>query len=263
METIPRTAGAVAGVILMYAGHSAIMGPIGSFSGMIAALALSTIWIIWETRQAGAESRRLQSLGKILVLNRTGIASAIGSAAYVAAPLAIVSVVAPTIQSTFAMADRVKGLISIASAPVTKVLQGWVPRGTESTRVRRANIAIASASMLGILLGVGTMISTQSLVSWLGNGQISVSWGVALLLSACVSITLFRSVLERAVLATFEQLHIVAKAIAAGSIVGLPLVGVGAHQLGTVGALGGVLAGLLVCVVVELFGLFRFLRFVK
>jgi O-antigen/teichoic acid export membrane protein len=106
--------------------------------------------------------------------------------------------------------------------------------------------------MFAAALGLGTMTLAPSLVRWLGNKQISVSWEVVVLMSVCVSVILFQLVLERAALATFERLRVVAKAIALGSIVGLPLVGVGAHQLGTAGAMGGVLAGLLVCVAVEL-----------
>jgi hypothetical protein len=256
-DTLPRAAGTAAGVILMYMGHSAIMGPLGMFGGMMAALSLSTIWVLRETDRGGAELRKRRSVGAVLVLNRHGIASALGSSAYNAAPLAIVSVVVPSIQPAFALADRVKGLVFVASAPSVTVLQGWVPRAAGAARVRRANIALVSACIFAMVLGLGTMIVAPGLVSWLGNRQISVSWEVIVLMSGCVSVTLFQSVLERAALATFERLRAAVKAVAVGSIVGLPLVGLGAHQFGTAGALGGILAGLLVGVGIELIAYVR------
>jgi fructose-specific phosphotransferase system IIC component len=71
-------------------------------------------------------------------------------------------------------------------------------------------------------------------------------------MSGCVSLALFQAVVERVALATFERLRAAVKALAAGSIVGLPLVSVGARQFGTAGALGGIIVGSLVSVAIEL-----------
>ncbi|MGV0720491.1 hypothetical protein ABQF17_07290 [Mycolicibacterium elephantis] len=260
LDTFPRAAGTAAGVLLMYEGHSAILGPLGMFFGMLAAFVLSTIWILWDTKRNGAEPCRTRPILDILMLNRAGVASALCFATYNAAPLAIVSLVAPGVQPAFALVNRIDVQIHAASAPVIMVLQGWVPRGAESTRVRRADIALVSACTLAVVLAVATIILAPYLVDWLGSEQVSVSTEVVLLMSICVSVTLFKSALERAALATFDELRIVAIALAIGSLVGLPLVGVGAIQLGTAGALVGVLAGLLVCVTIELIAYVRRIR---
>lgn len=262
LDTLPRVTGTAGGVVLMWQGYSAVFGLFGIFGGIMAGQAFSSAWIFWDTKRAGAVagSCKRRSLKTILFLNRHGIASALGSAAYSAAPLAIVSVVAPSIQPAFALADRIRGQVFVASAPAATVLQGWVPRATEATRVRRANIALLSASLFAIALGVGTMILSPTLVNWLGGKQIYVSWEVLILMSGCVAVIVFQLVLERAALATFGRLRVVAKAIAIGALVGLPLVGVGARELGTAGAMGGVLAGLLVCVFIELLAYSRYVR---
>jgi len=252
LDTLPRAAGTAAAVILMSMGHSAIMGPLGMFGGMMAALCLCTIWVLRETDRAGAERRMRRSVGTVLVLNRHGIASALGSSAYLAAPIAIVSVVAPGIQPAFALADRVKGLIIVASTPAVTVLQGWVPRAVGAARVQRANVALVSAATLALILGFGTIVVAPGLVRSLGSGRISLSWEVIVLMSGCVSLALFQAVVERVALATFERLRAAVKALAAGSIVGLPLVSVGARQFGTAGALGGIIVGSLVSVAIEL-----------
>ncbi|WP_131722274.1 hypothetical protein [Mycolicibacterium chubuense] len=252
LDTLPRAAGTAFGILLMREGHSAVMGPLGMLVGMSVGVALSSAWILWETKRAGAGGCERHGITGILVANRQGIASALGSATYAAAPLAIVSVVAPGIQPAFALADRVKGLVVVATVPATTVLQGWVPRATGIARRRRADAALLSAAAFALLLGVGTFLAAPDLIKWLGAGAISLSWDVILLMSACVAVMFFQSVLERVALATFERLRVAVIGVACGSIIGLPLAGVLAHKLGTAGAMGGVLAGLLVCVTVEL-----------
>lgn len=251
LDTMPRAAGTAIGILLMRAGHSALMGPAGMFLGMSAGLGLSTVWILRESKTAGAERYKHRSVGKILIANSHGIASALGSASYSAAPLAIVSLVAPGIQPAFALADRVRGLVVVATVPATTVLQGWVPRATEHARRTRADTALLSAALLAAALGLATFFVAPGLIEWLGAGAISVSWEVILLMAACVAVMFFQSVLERVVLASFELLRVAVIAISVGSVVGLPLAGLLAVYRGTGGAMAGVLAGLFTCVTIE------------
>lgn len=260
LETLPRAAGTLAGVFLMYHGYSAIAGPLGMFAGMMAGFALSSVWVLWETKRSGASATRRRSLRSSLHSNRHGIASALGSAAYTAAPIAIVSVLTPAVQPAFALADKVKQQIFLASAPAVTVLQGWVPRGPERARTRRANIAILSAGIFAIVLGVGTWFLAPPLVHWLSSAQIPLSAGVIVLMSVLVSATFFQAVLERAVLSAFERLGAVATAIVAGSVIGLPLVAVGAYKYGAAGALAGVLTGMLLSVAIELVAFSRAIK---
>lgn len=251
-ETLPRMVGAGAGVILMRHGSSAIMGPIFMFFGMIIGLAVSTIWILTEARRAGAQTRPIRPLGRILYSNRHGLAATFAMACYNAAPIAIVSQAAPSIQPMFALADKVKLQINIASTPAVAVLQSWIPRATESRRFSRAKIALVASFVFAILLGCGTLFLGPLLVKILANGQISLSPEAITVMAVSVSATLFQSVLQSAVLAAFDRLRTVAKAVAFGAIVGLPLVLLGSVVAGVSGALGGALAGSLVIVTVEL-----------
>lgn len=252
-ETLPRAAGTAAGVVLMHMGYSAIMGPLGMILGMLAALASSTVWVVRETRLDGAKRRERRSVSLVLVENRHGIASALGAAAATASPLAVVSVLAPTVQPAFALVDRVRGLIVTSSAPAVTILQGWVPRpASEEDRLRRANNALVVAGIGAILLGAGTVIVAPSLFDWLSNRQIVVSQPVVLLMSACVALSLFQGVLERVALATFHRLRAPVVAVVVSLLVGLPTVGVCARLFGTAGALVGVLVGLLIGITIEL-----------
>jgi hypothetical protein len=220
--------------------------------GMVAGLTLSSAWILRDTKRADESVQKRRGLKDILHQNRHGLASALGSAAYNAAPLAIVSLIAPGTQPEFALADRVRGLVSVAAAPAAAVLQGWVPNATGIARVRRARVALCLAGALASALGLFTMILSPPLMTWLGHGRITLPREAVVLMAASVSALFFQLVLERSVLASFGRLRVVSRAILVGSVVGLPLVGLGAREFDTAGALGGALAGLLVCLFVEM-----------
>jgi O-antigen/teichoic acid export membrane protein len=170
---------------------------------------------------------------------------------FAAAPLMIVSTIAPAIQPTFALADRFGRQADVALAPARTVLQGWVPRATGSARARRARTAVLASAGFSIAVGLGIVVVGPALMSWLGNGQISVSWGVVPLVAACVALNFLVRAFELVALAPFERLDVAAKAIIASAVVGLPTVALGAVFLGTIGALSGVLLGLLVCGAIE------------
>jgi hypothetical protein len=130
------------------------------------------------------------------------------------------------------------------------VLQGWVPRVTGSARARRAGTALLIAAGFAIAVGAAMIVVTPALMGWLGNGQISVSWDVVLLVAACGTLNSFVRSMELVALAPFGRLHIAARAIIV-SFVGLPTVALGAMMLGTIGALSGVLVCLLICALIE------------
>jgi len=257
LETVPRAAGTVVGIILMYLGESAVAGPAGMLAGMLAGVTVSTTWVYVSTAREGAQRVRLRPLRTILALHRNGVTSNLGLALYRAAPIMIVSVVAPAVQPAFALADKVQAQVNVALAPGATVLQGWVPRAVGQARAQRARYAVAFAAVFALVLGAGTAVVSPVLTRWLGNGEIRLSWAVLLLMSACISVNFFQRVVEGAALAPFDGLGVVARAVIVSSILGLPLVALGAAFHGTVGALSGVLFGLTVCAAIEYSGYLR------
>jgi hypothetical protein len=260
LDTIPRAGGTGVGIVLMHLGHSALTGLIGMLAGVIAGVIVSTASILWSTGREGAERVSPRALRTVLTEHRHGIASSLGVSTYYAAPLMIVSVVAPGMQPTFALADKVQKQAAVALAPASTVLQGWVPRVTGSDRIGRAKAALAAGSGFAIVIGVGAATLLPFLTNWLGNGEISLSLGAIVLMALCISITFIERVFEVAVLAPFERLDVVTRAIAVSTIIGLPLVALGAAFLGAVGALGGVLCGVVICVVIECIEFARTIR---
>jgi O-antigen/teichoic acid export membrane protein len=251
LETIPRAGGLAAGIALMATGHSAMTLPICALMGMMVGFAISTVWVLRSTTRQGAQRVRPRALREVLSSQRHGIATDVAMTTFAAAPLMIVSIVAPAIQPTFALADRFGRQADIALAPARAVLQGWVPRATGAVRASRARTALLVSAIFSVAVAAGMIAIAPGLMNWLGNGQISVSLGVALLVAAYVAVTCFVRSIELVALAPFERLNVAARAITVSSIVGLPMVALGALFFGTIGAQGGVVVGLLICLVIE------------
>ena len=251
LETIPRAGGIAAGIVLMDFGCSAVVLPACALVGMIAGFAIATLWVMRSTTHAGAQRVRPRAVREVLSSQRQGIATDIAMTTFAAAPLMIVSILAPAIQPTFALADRFGRQADFALAPARAVLQGWVPRVVGDARAARARIALLVAAGFSIVVGVGLIVVAPTLMSWLGNGQISIPEGVVFLVAAFVAVTCFVRTLELVALAPFGRLNVAATAIAVSSLVALPAVALGAKFFGTIGAQGGVVLGLLVCGAIE------------
>lgn len=99
------------------------------------------------------------------------------------------------------------------------------------------------------------LAAAPELIRWLGGGLIQPTFAILTLMATITAVSLFESIVSKAALSALERLDIVAKSTAIGSLVGLPLVAVGALTLGALGALVGILAGLVLRVILELVGM--------
>lgn len=260
LETLPRTGGLVAGIVVMSLGHSAMMLPVFGLAGMIAGFALTTAWVFRSTARAGAQNVRPRPLREVLSSQRHGIATDFAMTTFAAAPMMIVSIIAPVIQPTYALADRFGRQADFALAPARAVLQGWVPKATGSARAQRAHTALLLSAGFSVAVWVVVAAIGPALMRWLGDDQISVSTSVALLVATFVAVTCFVRTLELVALAPFGRLNVAARAITVSSVVGLPIVALGAHYFGTAGAQVGVVLGLLICGVIEYVHYLRHIR---
>jgi hypothetical protein len=251
LETVPRASGLAVGIALMGLGYSAVMLPACVCAGVIAGFTMSTLWVLHSTAREGAERAPPRALREVLSSHRHGVATDFAMATFAAAPLMIVSTVAPGIQPTFALADRFGRQADVALAPARSVLQGWVPRATGSARARRSRIALIASAGFSFAVGLVLLMVGPALMSWLGNGQISVPQNVVLLVAACIVVNFLVRAFELVALAPFDRLDVAATAIVASAAIGLPTVALGAVFFGTVGALCGVLLGLFICGAIE------------
>lgn len=240
VETLPRVAGTVIGIVLMtYHSSDAAVGLACQAAGFVAAFAGSAGWILAHLRGARAEAT--PRLATLLRERGAGLIAALGSAGYVAAPVMIVSAINPAVQPLYALVDKLQRQVSVALSPGVTVLQGWVPRGQPR---RRARMGLLVSGLGALLIAAAVWLVGVSLLGWLGAGSLHPSALVTALMAVFVGLNFLESVVAKTVLATFQRLAAVARATLAGALIGLPLVALGALRFGAEGALAGVVTGL-------------------
>lgn len=257
METVPRVMGTIVGIVMMAMGAGATAGLLCVTAGMLIAFLGSCSWILLSSRRFRSQAPRTASVGVLLARQRHGLVSSLGSSVYVAAPLVIVSLVAPAAQPVFALVDKVQRQVSVALVPLVTVLQGWVPHIEARESAARANRALAGGATLGVLLGVGIFVFGPLLIDFLGHGSIEVSTFVILLMAGYVAINFFESVVAKVTLASLGRLKLAAHATSISALIGLPLVAAGAIFWGAAGALAAVLFGLIARTIVEATAAYR------
>ncbi|MBE1547965.1 hypothetical protein GGC64_001973 [Mycobacterium sp. OAS707] len=254
LETLPRVAGTVAGIVLMILGYSAIIGLAFTSIGMITAFLVVTIWVYRSAGQAGVDRTPREKLARVLASRRHGIASMVGTQVFFSLPLAIISVFSPAAQPVFALADRVRQLVSAGFSPVVVVYQGWVPSGADHGVEKRSRTALIATFALAVLFASMFLPIGPTLMHQLGAGQIAVPQSVLILTALVISFDLFNSVLAFAVMPSLDRLEIVTRATATSVLVMLPITLVGTLRFGATGALAGVICGLVVRIAIEIAG---------
>ena len=256
-ETVPRVLGTAAGIVFLVNGAPVIAGPLCMLAGMLLAFAATSWWIL--RRPAPEESAR-RPVGEIILAQRNGVGSGVGTSAYSALPLVLISLVTPGIQPSYALVDKLQRQLSVALGPVVAVVQGHVPRRDVSVTVRRARQALLAGAVFSVLLAGAVLIAAPWLFAWLGAGQAQPEYAVMVLMSVFVGLNVWESILARAVLAAFGRLDAVARGTLVSVVVGLPLVVLGALTFGLVGAFVGLLTGLAARAAFELIVAVIFMR---
>ncbi len=244
VETVPRVGGTLIGIVAMSRGNDAIIGLASQAAGFATASLISGLWIARHLLAHGAQQSPSASLMSLLSSRGDGLFASLGSAGYMAAPLMIVSALAPASQPLYGLADKLQRQIAIGLGPVVTVFQGWVPRARDP--LKRSQMALAAAAVSAPVLVAGVAFAGRPLMGWLGAGQLEPSNAMILLMALFVGVHFLDSVVGKAILATFHRLRDVGRATLCGAAVGLPLVVVGTLWLGPEGALAAVVVGLVV-----------------
>lgn len=249
LETVPRVLGTAVGIVLLIRGAPVIAGPLSLLGGMLLAFAATSWWVL-RRRPAVTQERR--TIRQVIIAQRNGVGSGVGTSAYSALPLVLISLFTPGIQPPYALVDKLQRQLSVALGPVVSVVQGYVPRRDPAVTARRARQALLAAAAFCVLLAGAVLLAAPWLIAWLGAGQVRPPYPVLVLMSVYVGLNVWEAVLARAVLASFDRLDAVARGTLISVVVGLPLVVVGAFAFGLIGAFSGLLIGLAARAVYEL-----------
>jgi O-antigen/teichoic acid export membrane protein len=254
LETVPRVIGSFVGIALMYMGETAMTGLICITLGMAVGFVSGCVWVWLSTGRAGAVHAPRRPIATILRDQAKSTVPSLVSAVYLAVPVTMVSLVAPSAVPTYALADKINRQSSQGLAPIITVLQGWVPRGKDGMLTRRAHAAFVAVLVIAVVLVAGFIVVGPLLFRWLGDGQIIAPTPIVVLTALLIGTYLLDQILGRVVLVAFDKIGVIARANVASAIVGLPLALLGALVFGAQGALFGVLAGVVVRVAIELWG---------
>ena len=258
VETVPRVAFTVVGIIEMENGADALYGLIWQGVGLVVAFVASLLWILRFLGFRPGQVERLPGAITLLKQYGGGVASSLGSQLFTVLPLVIVTTVAPLAQPVFALVDKLYRQVLVALLPVVSVLQGWVPRGDDpAERVRRMMWWTLGMSLV---IGAGTMVVGPWILRYLGANQLMPTTLDVFLLAVLLAVTFNVAVLGHAVLGTYRELRALARSTLVGTLVGMPLVAVGAWFFGVPGALGGMLIGMSVRLTIKLVVTRRCLR---
>lgn len=251
-ETLPRIAGTMVGIVSMWTGSDAIVGVLWQLGGMVAAFLVCTLWILrpWNAAYRHAVHRR--PVRTVLWAQRHGLVATLVNALYNAAPITIVTLVAPGIQPVYAVVDKVQRQITVGLGPFTTVMQGWIPRAPAGRLIKRVREALLISGACSAGLALFILLIARDLMEWLGGGRIQPSLVALVLMAVFIGTFLFENIVARAALPALHRLGRVARASVIGMTVGLPLVAIGASLIGTEGALAAILIGLCVRLAIEL-----------
>jgi hypothetical protein len=257
LETLPRVAGTCIGIFLMNSGSSAGIGVQWQFIGTMVAFVASSVWILRPWHLLVLRSIQRRPVLSVLASQRDGVTSTVVSSLYSSMPIVIVSVVTPAALPVYAVVDKVQRQVIVALTPFVTVLQGWVPRAKGPALDRRVKQGLLAATGGAVVVGVAMFALGPELVNWLGGGQVHPTTLTFALMAVITGVSLVESVTSKASLAALMRLGVVARATAIGTVVGLPLVAIGAWFWGAQGALTGMLIGLALRLVLELVGVRR------
>lgn len=251
-ETLPRIAGTGVGILLMSTGASALIGVLWQLLGMVAAFLVCTVWILKPWDSYSRQLIRRRPMRTVFAAQRHGVTATLLSSIYAAAPIAIVTVVAPSIQPVYAVIDKVQRQINVGLSPFTVVMQGWIPRAAIGQLAARTRKALLVSLVVALVIGGSILIMSGELVDWLGRGRIHPPVLALVLMASITAVYVFESVVGKAALPAVGKLGTAAKATVVGTAVGLPLVAAGAYSFGAEGALAGILIGIVLRLAFEL-----------
>jgi O-antigen/teichoic acid export membrane protein len=244
LEYLPRFAGAALSAIVLALFDSvelyaAITLIVEAFIAVAATLYVSRISHLRDhIRQARVQIRLQWHLG----------AAALISSGYTRLALPIVSLASPLSAPVYAAADRMQTLARSVVRPLVQSLQEWVNSSTHNYREFRRRFWIASAPVVIVgFLGALALLALLPLVDIFFFGpEIPIDSSVAALVGGIVLCYCLSSCTSTFCLAPLRKFATISSSTAVGSIVGAPLVLVGATLGGVTGALLSVLIAELV-----------------
>lgn len=264
LDVLPRAGATILGAVWVLRSPSPDLYAFVQLLGTLGCVALSHLGIVGlgaHRRMSSALGRKSLSFRRALRLlqeNASAVGTSLVSSGYLAAPMIIVSWLRPEAAPVFALGDRLLKWSVTGLAPVTQVLQGWIPRN--GLLRERATRGLACAGGVGVFCGavLGSFGPVASGV--LSHGEISIPatgcWAVAVAV-ACTTLT---RVSGPGILAPLDRTRDMFFSAVLAAVVGLSMLVAAIDYFGAVGALWSVALAELVVLIYQVVAMVRELR---
>ncbi len=238
-DALPQLLGTVAGVgVLVMTGNFTLL-VITQLVFNVCAVVISSSVILRDASGQLAPNFSPRNSFRQMAQQRHGVITAATGSFYVNLPMLAVNMVIPAQLASYAIADRLFRFSVTAFSPILQFVQGWIPEGGAGSTNHRIRRAAQFAPMLGViggslLAGAGPW-AAQLLVPGPNNFgyNLSIPVGVSF---AAVAVS---QVIGLACLVPIGKARELASSTLVGAILGVPLILLGAVNLGVSGVVWG------------------------
>lgn len=259
LDTIPRVAGTGVAVGALYIGGTPVLALVVQFAGILVGVLLSSLWILIADSRGGLPLS-LGALSAALGKQSGAVAATSISTLYTALPLTLVSIWLAPVLPHFAPLDKLQKQFASALSPIVQTFQGYMARGTPREKGARAKVTLLICAVCGLSIFVVFSLVGSYVVTWITNGQASLSELTIVLCAVGFVLMLLEQVLSHAVLTAIGRVGVLAPAALAGSAIGIASMLYLGGSLGLNGVQLGLVIGSVVTVGIESFGLIRWAR---
>lgn len=234
LETIPRSLGLLAAILIMSSSQSVISALAAQAAGSLCAFAAT---LMWNHVRSGGDHTQLRSTRYLLRANAHGVSGLTVAAVWVSLPAIVISILAPQMLASFALVMRVYAQGCTAISPVVDILQGWVPSKDRSTVVRRATRAIKVAIAAGAAVAIAYIAVSTPLYNFLGAGVVTPKLPEVLLSGAALTLWVTSQTVSRCALAPLGMQEQFAKIVYIAVAAGVTTLLLTVASLGSTGGL--------------------------
>lgn len=219
LDTLPRLIGTLLGIVLLFTGGSLL-----SFAMMQVLGASCAAVFAWKHARKRAGAVWTGSSLRMDLLNiRAAAAPALtagAATAFVNMPLVLVSIIAASDLSIYALADKLQKSITTALGPIVSVFQSLAPRVTGLKRLHRVRTiaCFAIPALLGFPLALIPIFPT--LANLFSRGQINIPFPMTLAFTIVIASIFASGLLGLVGLVTLGLTHHLATSTVVGAAVG-------------------------------------------
>lgn len=254
-DVLPRTGATVLAVGLIMWG-----APLVAYPSLLLCVSCATALIatrIISGRLPAVSVTFSEVVGSIRAQRSAVLARGV-SAGYIATPVALVGVVAPSAVPEFAAVDRVARLGLQVLQSVTNAMQSWVGQATgPASIVKRLKAAVVIHVSVGAASGMLLVLLGDWAIHLLFAGEVQPRPAMLAAGGVLVLLTMTSRSLGSLGLVRVDKVRWILYSALTGAAVGIPLIAVMTSVYGATGGLAAVAAAELAVVIVQAIGLYR------